>query len=117
MAPDRGLVVAYVATWPIAGIVDSVLPTDNEIFTTSWIVHTLVLSVLLFAWCKTHASVRGMSPPPGAPLLVALIAPIGLPYYFFRAFQWRIALAALGKSVLVMILSLSLYFVTVYVGS
>jgi hypothetical protein len=58
-----------------------------------------------------------MSPPPGAPLLVALIAPIGLPYYFFRAFQWRIALAALGKSVLVMILSLSLYFVTVYVGS
>lgn len=41
-------------------------------------------AALLFAWCKADARHRGIEPPTGAPLLVALFALIGIPYYYFK---------------------------------
>ena len=118
MTRDRLLLVLLVATWPIAGLLEPFAPSyGQQIHNEVSLVHVLVLAVLLFAWCKAHASTRGISPPTGAPLFVALLAPAGLIYYFFRAFPWRPALTSLGKSLLVFLACGALYAGGLFVGS
>jgi hypothetical protein len=41
-------------------------------------------AAILFAWCRADAKHRGIRPPTGAPLLVGLVALVGVPYYFYR---------------------------------
>jgi hypothetical protein len=60
---------------------------------------SIICAVLLFIWCKVHASARGIDPPTAAPLLVGLIAPIGVPYYFFRSMPWPAASWATVKAI------------------
>jgi hypothetical protein len=60
---------------------------------------SIVCAVLLFIWCKAHASARGIDPPAAAALLVGLIAPIGVPYYFFRSMPWSAASWATVKAI------------------
>ena len=118
MTRDRWLLVLLVATWPVAGLLEPFAPSYGEqVHNEVSLVHVLALAVLLFAWCKAHASVQGIAPPVGAPLLVALLAPIGLIYYFFRAFPWRSASAGLGKSLLVFLVCGALYAGGLFLGS
>src|SRR5580698_6972960 len=42
------------------------------------------LAGLLLAWCKADAAHRGINPPDGAPLLVAIFALVRIPYYYFK---------------------------------
>ncbi|MEO8384957.1 MAG: hypothetical protein ABI583_06940 [Betaproteobacteria bacterium] len=49
----------------------------------------VAIIVLLFLWCKTDSSERGIVPPSGAPILCAFISPVGVPYYLFRSRPWR----------------------------
>ena len=59
---------------------------------------SIICAPLLFVWCKAHASARGIEPPSPAPLLVGLIAPIGVPYYFYRSMPWPAASVATIKA-------------------
>jgi hypothetical protein len=43
---------------------------------------------------------RSIDSPPGAALLVGLLAPLGVPYYFFRALPWQKAAVATGLALL-----------------
>ena len=52
------------------------------------------LAVLLFMWCKADMEERRIDSPPGATVLVGLLAPLGVPYYFFRALPWQKAATA-----------------------
>jgi len=54
----------------------------------------LPLAMLLFMWCKADIAERRIDTPPGAAVLVGLLAPIGVPYYFFRALRWQKAAVA-----------------------
>jgi hypothetical protein len=56
-------------------------------------------SVLLFVWCKADAAARGIDPPAASTPLVALLAPVGVPYYFFRSMAWPAAIWATVKSI------------------
>jgi apolipoprotein N-acyltransferase len=56
--------------------------------------------VALFIWCKLNAAERQIVPPAVAPLLVGVLAPIGVPFYFLRTLPLRSALLAIGKAVL-----------------
>ena len=118
MTRDRFLLVLLVATWPLAGLLEPLAPSYGpQLHNEVSLGHALVLAVLLFAWCKAHASTQGISPSFGAPILVALLAPVGLVYYFFRAFPWRSALASMGKSLLVFLVCGALYAGGLFAGS
>jgi hypothetical protein len=118
MTRDQILLAVLVATWPLAGLLEPFAPSyGHQLHNEVSLGHVLVLAVLFFGWCKAHASVHGISPPFGAPLLVALLAPAGLAYYFFRAFGWQSALAGLGKAFLVFMGCGALYAGGPYVGS
>lgn len=100
MTRDHVLLLIMAATWLIVGFVEPFTPSYGEFYNEASLPHTVVLALLLFAWCKAHAARIGRIPPVGAPLLVALLTPVGVPYYFFRTFDWRRASVAVLKALL-----------------
>ena len=61
------------------------------------------LAILLFMWCKSDMAERNIVGPAGATVLVGLLAPIGVPYYFFRALPWRAATVATSVALLALV--------------
>jgi hypothetical protein len=60
----------------------------------------VALLVLIYVWCASDAKDRGVSLPFGVTVLVPLLFPIGVPYYYFRTYPagsafLRVGLAAL----------------------
>jgi hypothetical protein len=100
MARDRLLLVIMAVSWLVVGLVEPFTPSYGEFYNEASLPHAVVLAILLFSWCKAHAAAIGRTPPVGAPFLVALFSPIGVPYYFFRSFPWRPALGGVVKAVL-----------------
>ena len=116
LARDDLLVLAFIATWPIAGFLEPFAPSYGEPVTEVWLPHVVIVGVLLFAWCKAHAAARGQTPPVYAPALAGLAWPIGVPLYLFRSLPWRSALLAFGKAILVFLVSALLYAGGISVG-
>jgi len=100
MTRDRILLLAIAASWFVVGFLGPFTPSYGQAYNETALPYWLVLSALLFTWCKSHAATLGIAPPAGAPLLVGLIAPVGIPYYFFRVFSWHRAFLAMGKTFL-----------------
>ena len=98
MRTDRAIVVAMAVSWAIAGAVEPHTSNPGQPLSASAVTHAAAMAVLLFAWCRAHASAHNISAPFAAPLAVALVAPIGLPYYAFRGFGFRKGLVLLGWS-------------------
>lgn len=109
LARDDFFVLAFIATWQIAGFLEPFAPSYGQPITEVWLPHVIALGVLLFAWCKAHASARGQAPPTYAAALAGLAWPVGVPLYFFRALPWRSALLSSGKAILVFLFSALLY--------
>jgi len=78
---------------------------------------SVACSVLLFVWCKAHAAARGIDPPSPSALLVGLMAPVGVPYYFFRSMAWPAASWAMAKSICYFVGILALATGTAYVSA
>jgi hypothetical protein len=74
-------------------------------------------SILLFVWCKAHAAARGIDPPSPSALLVGLMAPVGVPYYFFRSMAWPAASWATVKSICYFVGILAVASCTAYVSA
>ena len=89
MRRDRLLVIVIALTWVVAGVIDPHLSDAGQPAQATMFPQAVALSVLLFAWCKSHAVANFIKPPAAAPLLVGLVAPLGIPYYAFRAFGLR----------------------------
>jgi hypothetical protein len=60
-------------------------------------IYWILLCCLIFFWCKTDASQRKVQFPVGGSMLVALVFPVGVPYYFFRTYSRRLALVRSGQ--------------------
>jgi len=84
----------------VASLVEPHLPNAGQSLNAVTVAHSFVVAVLLFAWCKADAASRGITPPAASPVLVAFVAPIGVPYYFIRSMSWRAAAIAILKAVL-----------------
>ncbi len=98
MKRQNSLLVAMAATSVVAGLIKPHMSHPERVVDELWVVETFVMAILLFVWCKAHAESRSIQPPAGAPLLVGLVAVIGVPYYFFRTMPWRSALWACSKA-------------------
>jgi hypothetical protein len=59
----------------------------------------LALLVLLFLWCRADATDRRIQIPSAVSVLVSLLFPIGVPYYFFRTYPLNRALVHIGWAV------------------
>lgn len=109
MITAQRLVVAMGGMFAIAGVLEPHVAHAATPLSSVGTAHTLVMAALLFLWCKADAAGRGIRPPTGAPLLVALIAIVGVPYYFFKVLPTSGALIAIGKAALLFLLLLVVY--------
>jgi len=92
MTRDRILLLAIAASYLLAGFAEPFSDRPNEMFSGFAVIHSFVILVLVFFWCKADAAARQIPLPVGAAFLAALIPPVGVPIYFFRAQPWRNAL-------------------------
>ncbi|MGH8445939.1 MAG: hypothetical protein ACREVL_11765 [Solimonas sp.] len=83
MTRARTLLLAIVASFVIFGLLDACFPHPPSLPGDFVVLHGITLGILLFAWCKADAKERDVHAPAMAALLVGLIAPIGVPYYFY----------------------------------
>ena len=111
MRHDRWLVISMAAVWAVAGIVEPHLPNAGAPINETGVVQSLAMTLLLFAWCKAHAAAHTKRPPVAAPLLVAVLSPVGLPYYFFRGYGFKKGLGLLGLAILCFLAFGSIYLV------
>src|SRR5262245_36507451 len=62
------------------------------------IVHIIVIGVLCYLWCRSHAAARGIVPPAGSAIVAGVLPVVGVPLYFFRSMPGRQALVASLKT-------------------
>lgn len=60
----------------------------------------LPFTILLFLWCKEHALLNNIANKSNYRLFVALIAPIGIPYYYLNGFGFKKGIFGIIKSIL-----------------
>jgi hypothetical protein len=117
MSTTNRLLVAMGGTSAVVGVLEPHVSHGGTPVSPLVTVYTLVMAILLFSWCKADASARGIAVPAAAPILVGLIAIVGVPYYYFRVLPFGRALNAIGKSALFFLLLIILQSVCFLVSS
>jgi hypothetical protein len=67
---------------------------------SKWYWYWVVLVALLYFWCKADAKDRQVVIPVTTSVLVPLLFPIGIPYYFLRTYSTRPAILHIGWAVI-----------------
>jgi hypothetical protein len=111
------LLVAMGGTSAVVGVIEPHVSQVGTPFSPLVTAYTVVMAILLFTWCRADASARGVPVPAAAPILVALFAVVGVPYYYFRVLPFSRALSAIGKAVLFFLLLIVLQGVCYVVSS
>ena len=90
------LVVIFIST-----IIDIKIETGSFKYYQSGfdIAPAIFIGFLVFAWCIEHAKYYEIELPKGSALLAGLLAPIGVPVYFFRGFGFKEGLLKTIKSI------------------
>ena len=70
--------------------------------------------VAIYSWCQADIAERNLQYPAGAPILVGVIPPLGVPLYFLRTRSLLGAVAGMGKSILFVILALTASWIGAY---
>jgi hypothetical protein len=109
MTRVRVILLAILASFVLSGLAEPFLPNPDNPYNAIGVVHTIIVAVLLYVWCKADAASRGVEVPPMAAVFVALFAFIGVPYYFFRSRPWRQAALSTLLAVVFLIVTLALY--------
>jgi hypothetical protein len=107
MTAVRWILLIMAMSFAISGFTEPLLPNYEQPFNAISTAHTFLLILLYYMWCVADAAARGIQPPRWAPLLTALLLPVGVPYYFFKTMPGRQAalytLAAAGFFILLML--------------
>lgn len=96
MTRPSKMIVAYWALSVALGVSQAYLRANALDLRVATVGSLVPFAIVLFAWCKADCTRRGITPPAGATLLVAGVAVIGIPYYYFRTLT---SLKALGHVV------------------
>lgn len=116
MKTSNKILLALFFSFAFAGAVEGLAPIDAEWPFAFSIFHMFLISIMLFSWCGAHAKESQIIPPSGAKLLVAFIAPIGVPYYFFGKFGMKQGFVKTTKSILFYALCIGIYSGSFYVS-
>ena len=85
MTHPRRFVVAMFGVSAVLGVLQAYVRAQHGDFRIVAVVSMFSFAPLLFAWCKADAASRAITPPPAAPLLVGMVALVGVPYYFLKS--------------------------------
>lgn len=107
------ILIFTLISFPVVGFPDGYFPNFAE---ASWVFHALFLGVGLYVWCAYHADEHGMVPPRGAKTLCFLIGFIGVPYYLFGAFGFKVGGIKLLRGLAVFVFAYALYVAAFMVG-
>lgn len=109
MKRSRTILAVIALIYFIGGLAEPFVPNAGQPFNEASMVQSLLEAVLGFAWCKLHASERGIEAPTGSALFVGIFALFGVPLYFFRAMPARKAAMSTLKAVAFLALVLMLF--------
>ena len=70
----------------VAGAVGGYLPSDSRSFEPLYLSHIAIISLLTFAWSRSHAVENDLASNRRYSAFAALFPPLGIPVYFFRFF-------------------------------
>ncbi|MEP3895410.1 MAG: hypothetical protein ABJN52_15620 [Litorimonas sp.] len=76
-----------------SGIIDSIFPDYQDYY---FLPHALLVGFLLYLWCGKHAEENSITPHTGSQVLCALIGIVGVPFYLFSTFGFKLG----GKKVI-----------------
>ncbi len=93
------LLVTILITFLLSGIIDGIYDDEGDLFGVSLAPQSIILAFLGYAWCKAHQRARGIKLSNGYAMLVALVAFIGVPVYFYRSMPVKQASWATLKSI------------------
>lgn len=92
----------------LVGILEPFTNRPVDPYSPLGLIQVLLLAVLGYVWCRADAAERGIVPPKGAAIMIAVFAIVGIPAYFARSRPWRAAVwasfKALGFLVLIQLL-------------
>lgn len=109
MTRSRKFIAGMLLLWGVTGLIEPHTPHANEPLNEVAFVQMIVWAMLVFGWVKAHARMNQISPPTGAPLLAALIPPVGVPYYAFRSYDFCRGARLVGLSILMMVFMFAAY--------
>lgn len=117
MKDSRKYLAWALASFVASGIVES--PGANGSPNVAF-AHTIIFTVLIYAWCKSHALEHGIESIGGFKLFAAILPPVGVPAYFFKYFGFKagviLTLQAFGYLVLLFIGYAAPYVLLQYVS-
>lgn len=103
-------------SFALAGVLEGSAPVDAEWPLAFSVSHMFLITILLFSWCGAHANESHATPPSGAKLLVAFLAPIGVPYYFLAKYGMKQGGLKTAKAILFYALCIGAYSGLFYVS-
>jgi hypothetical protein len=89
MGQPRRILYLVIAIVIGMAFVDMLLPWATAHEGAMNVISSLIFALCAFAWVKADAEARGIEPPFGSALMAALMIPIGVPVYLFRALGAR----------------------------
>src|SRR5690349_635792 len=95
MIRPRTFVVAMFGVSASLGVLQAYVRAQHQDLRIVMLISMFTFAPLLFAWCKADAIKRAITPPPAAPLLVAMFALVGVPYYFLKSLPLRQAMVSI----------------------
>ena len=113
--PNKILALLLV-TFLVAGAIENFSLSDNRTLYELAVAHAFIVAILLFAWCKSHIQFNEINAPSSSALLVGLMAPIGVPLYFFRGFGFKDGSIKTVKAIVFLLVSMALYEVGAYIS-
>lgn len=117
MKKSRIVLAVIALTYFVGGLAEQFVPNAGQPFNEASVVLNVLEAVLGFAWCKLHASERGIEAPTGSALFVGIFSPLGVPLYFFRSMPARKAAMSTLKAVAFLVFVLMLFTVGAAVSS
>ena len=113
MSRSRLMLLLLAGSFLLAGIVEPFSATAGEPMSGAGFVHSFVIAILCFTWCKADAAARGVTARGGA-VFAALLPPIGLPFYFFRTRPAMQAFLSCAKALLFFLFCVGLFVLGLY---
>jgi hypothetical protein len=111
MATPRSFVLGMAVVWGLTGLIEPHTPNAGQPMNAIGFIQIIVWAILLFGWVKAHARASSVALPAGAAVFAALLPPLGVPYYAFRAFGTRGGAKLTGLALLTLIGLFVLYTV------
>ena len=108
------LLMLFAVSFFVSGAFDGYFPQFENV---NALMHGLFICFMLFALCTEHINKHEVSPPKGSKILCALIPPIGVPYYSWKSFGFKIGTVKVLYSIIFFAFSMVVYFGGWYVFS